>query len=52
MKQLGIEAAKVPITVGKDADFPVFDNDLLTVEHEGFGWNKSTDVFFGGKKIN
>ena len=51
-KQLGIEAAKGSITAGKDADFLVFDNDLLTAEHEGFSHNKPRDVYFGGKKVN
>ncbi|SEA05230.1 hypothetical protein SAMN05216349_10452 [Oribacterium sp. KHPX15] len=51
-KQLGIEASKGSITVGKDADFLVFDNDLLTAEHEGFSFNKPKDVYFGGKKMN
>ena len=51
-KQLGIENAKGSITAGKDADFLVFDNDLLTAEHEGFSYNKPTDVYFGGKKVN
>ena len=51
-KQLGIEAVKGSITAGKDADFLVFDNDLLTAEHEGFSHNKPRDVYFGGKKVN
>ena len=51
-KQLGIEAAKGSITVGKDADYLVFDNDLLTAEHEGFSYNKPRDVYFAGKKVN
>ena len=51
-KQLGIEASKGSITVGKDADFLVFDNDLLTVEHEGFSCNMPRDVYFSGKKMN
>ena len=38
--------------VGKDADFLVFDNDLLTAEHEGFSQNKPKDVYFAGKKVN
>jgi predicted amidohydrolase YtcJ len=50
--QLGIEASKGSIEAGKDADFLVFDNDLLTAEHEGFSYNKPTDVYFGGKKVN
>ena len=52
LKQLGIEARKGSITPGKDADFLVFDNDLLTAEHEGFSYNKPRDVFFCGKKVN
>lgn len=51
-KQLGIEAQKGSIEAGKDADFLIFDNDLLTAEHEGFSYNKPAQVFFGGKKMN
>ncbi len=51
-KQLGIEGSKGSIEIGKDADFLVFDNDLLTAEHEGFSYNKPTEVYFGGKKVN
>lgn len=51
-KQLGIEAKKGSIEAGKDADFLVFDNDLLTAEHEGFSYNKPRDVYFSGKKMN
>ena len=51
-KQLGIEAFKGSIEVGKDADFLVFDNDLLTAEHEGFSHNKPQEVYFCGKKMN
>jgi hypothetical protein len=51
-KQLGIEASKGSIEAGKDADFLVFDNDLLTAEHEGFSYNKPRDVYFSGKKLN
>ena len=50
-KQLGIEDKKGSITAGKDADFLVFDNDLLTAEQEGFSYNKPKDVYFGGKKV-
>ena len=49
--QLGIEDKKGSIEVGKDADFLVFDNDLLTAEKEGFSYNKPTEVYFSGKKI-
>ena len=51
-KQLGIEAAKGSIEVGKDADFLVFDKDLLTAEHEGFSYNRPAEVYFGGRKMN
>ncbi|MBQ2188457.1 MAG: amidohydrolase family protein [Bacteroidales bacterium] len=51
-KQLGIEAQKGSIEAGKDADFLVFDKDLLTAEHKGFSYNKPAQVFFGGKKMN
>ncbi len=51
-KQLGIEANKGSIEIGKDADFLVFDNDLLTAEHEGFSFNKPADVYFSGQKMN
>ena len=51
-KQLGIEASKGAIETGKDADFLVFDNDLLTAEHEGFSYNRPSEVYFCGKKMN
>ncbi|MBQ3700194.1 MAG: amidohydrolase family protein [Prevotella sp.] len=51
-KQLGIEAKKGSIEAGKDADFLVFDNDLLTAEHEGFSFNRPSEVYFCGKKMN
>ena len=51
-KQLGIEASKGSIEIGKDADFLVFDNDLLTAEHEGFSHNKPQEVYFCGKRMN
>ena len=49
-KQLGVESAKGSITVGKDADFLVFDKDLLTAEHEGFSHNLPEEVYFCGEK--
>jgi predicted amidohydrolase YtcJ len=49
--QLGIQDKKGSITVGKDADFLVFDNDLLTAEHEGFSYNTPKEVYFAGKKV-
>ena len=51
-KQLGIEDKKGSITAGKDADFLVFDKDLLTAEREGFSYNKPQEVYFAGKKVN
>ena len=51
-KQLGVENRKGSIEASKDADFLVFDNDLLTAEHEGFSYNMPRDVFFCGKKVN
>ena len=36
----------------KDAEFLVFDNDLLTAEHEGFSHDLPKDVYFCGKKVN
>ena len=50
-KQLGIEASKGSIEIGKDADFLVFDKDLLTAEKEGFSHNMPEDVYFCGKKM-
>ena len=51
-KQLGIEDKKGSIATDKDADFLVFDKDLLTAEHEGFSYNKPSEVYFAGKKVN
>ena len=51
-KQLGIDASKGSIETGKDADFLVFGNDLLTAEHEGFSYNEPRDVYVGGIKMN
>ena len=51
LKQLGIEARRGSITPGNDADFLVFDNDLLTAEHSGFSHNMPQKVYFCGKKM-
>ena len=50
-KQLGIEATKGSIEVGKDADFLIFDKDLLTAEKEGFSYNFPEEVYFSGIKM-
>ncbi len=51
-KQLGIEDAKGSIEAGKDADFLVFDTDLLTAEKNGFSRNAPEEAYFCGKKVN
>jgi hypothetical protein len=51
-RQLGIDAFKGSIEAGKDADFLVFDNNLLTAEHEGFSYNIPKEVYICGKKVN
>ena len=50
-KQLGIEDRKGSIEAGKDADYLVFDEDLLTAEHEGFSYVLPAEVYYVGKKI-
>lgn len=50
-KQLGIEASKGSITVGKDADFLVFDQDLLTADPAGISFTLPSEVYFAGKKM-
>ena len=49
--QLGIEDKKGSIAVSKDADFLVFNNDLLSAEHEGFSYNVPKEVYFCGKRM-
>ena len=51
-KQLGIEDTKGSIETGKDADYLVFDNDLLTAEHDGFSNLGPGEVYFTGKMMN
>ena len=48
---MGVEDRKGSITVGKDADFLVFDNDLLTAEHEGISHNEPRDAYYCGRKL-
>ena len=50
-KQLGIEDSKGSIEAGKDADFLVFDQDLLTAEHEGFSHIMPENVYIEGRKM-
>ena len=50
-KQLGVEDSKGSIEAGKDADFLVFDNDLLAAEPAGFSFNVPKDVYFCGQKL-
>ena len=50
-KQLGIEDSKGSIEAGKDADFLVFEGDLLTAEPEGLSHNMPAEVYFCGKRM-
>ena len=51
-RQLGVEGAKGSIEAGKDADFLVFDRDLLTADPQGFSHNEPSEVYMGGVKVN
>ena len=51
-EQLGVEAYKGSIEAGKDADFLVFDKNLLTAEKEGFSYTMPEEVYIGGKKMD
>ena len=51
-KQLGIEAAKGSIEAGKDADYLVFDTDLLTADPDGLSNILPVDVFYAGQKMH
>ncbi|MBQ6346210.1 MAG: hypothetical protein IJI71_01480, partial [Clostridia bacterium] len=50
--QLGIEKTKGSIEAGKDADYLVFDQNLLTAEHDGFSNNLPAEVYYAGRKMN
>jgi hypothetical protein len=50
-RQFGVEDVKGSITTGKNADFLVFDKDLLTAEKEGLSYIKPSEVYFCGKKM-
>ena len=49
--QLGIEKTKGSIEAGKDADYLVFDEDLLTAEHDGFSNILPVEVYYAGRKM-
>ena len=51
-KQLGIEKTEGSIEAGKDADYLVFDTDLLTAEHDGFSNILPAEVYYAGQKMN
>ena len=50
--EAGLADFEGSIEAGKDADFLVFDKDLLTAEKVGFSYYKPEYVYFGGKKVN
>ena len=51
-KQLGIEKTKGSIEAGKDADYLVFDTDLLTADPDGLSNILPVDVFYSGQKMH
>ena len=51
-KQLRIEDRKGSITVGKDADFLIFKENLLTVDPRGMSHILPETVIFKGQKMN
>ena len=51
-KQLGIDSSKGSIEVGKDADYLIFNENLLAVPPEGFSFQKPAEIYFCGKKMN
>ena len=51
-KQLCIDDAKGSIEVGKDADYLVFEENLLTRDPEGLSQVLPEEVYFEGVKIN
>ncbi|MBR2067644.1 MAG: amidohydrolase family protein, partial [Solobacterium sp.] len=50
-KQLGIEAYKGSIEEGKDADYLVFENNLLNAEHDGFSNVSPSEVYVVGRRL-
>ncbi len=51
-KQLGIDSSKGSIEVGKDADYLVFNENLLDTPPEGLSFQMPDEVYFSGKKMN
>ena len=51
-KQLGIEKIKGSIEAGKDADYLVFDTDLLTADPDGLSNILPVDIFYAGQKMH
>ena len=51
-KQLRIDDRKGSIEVGKDADFIVLNEDLLTGDTEGLSFIQPEEVFYKGKRRN
>lgn len=50
-RQLHLDERKGSIEVGKDADFLIFDEDLLAREPEGLSFVKPAAVFFEGQLV-
>ena len=51
-EQLCIEDRKGSIETGKDADYLVFEEDLMTVDPSRFSHISPKEVYFRGKKMN
>ena len=51
-KQLHLEKSKGSIEVGKDADYLVLEENLLTIPAEGMKNIVPEEVYFSGVKMN
>ena len=51
-KQLGLEYRKGSLEAGKDADYIVFEEDLLHTAPEGMSRISPKEVYFKGVKMN
>lgn len=51
-KQLGIDSSKGSIEVGKDADYLIFNENLIDTPPEGLSFKKPSEIYFSGKKMN